>query len=104
MRFVYKPEGADERSWDLDFEKMKSSEWILIEDKAGFTSVEFGDAMKRGSMKAAKALLWVLLKRSMSTLSWDSLEFTMAEFDLVDDDAEADTGANVEAMLADPKA
>jgi hypothetical protein len=103
VRFVYRPEGADERSWDLDFETMKASEWISIEQKAGFTAGQFGDAIKTGSMLAIKALLWVLMKRSMSTLAWDSLDFSMAEIDIIEDD-DADVVTEAESVLADPKA
>lgn len=99
MRFVYKPEGADERSWDLDFNNMKASEWISIEKQAGLASREFAAALQKGSLLAVKALLWVLLKRSMSTLSWDSLDFTMAEIDMVPDEDD-----EVEAGEPDPKA
>jgi hypothetical protein len=99
VKFVYKPEGADVRSWDLDFDTMKASEWISIEKQAGLASAEFAEALQKGSLLAVKALLWVLLKRSMSTLSWDSLDFTMAEVDILDDDETA-----AESVESDPKA
>lgn len=88
MKFIYRPEGADERTWDVDFETMKASEWILIEKQAGLASKDFAEALQKGSFLALKALLWILLKRSMSTVPWDSVEFTMAEIDLVDDEDE----------------
>jgi hypothetical protein len=101
VRFVYKPEGADVREWDLDFESMPASEWILIEKKAGFASGQFAEAMKNGSMLATKALLWVLMKRTMSTLSWDALDFSMSEIDLIEDDEDEDDEVDDEV---DPKA
>lgn len=101
ITFTYRPEGADERSWDLDFDTMKASEWIAIEKQAGFTSVELAQALQKGSFLAIKALLWLLLKRDMSTVPWDSVEFSMSEIDIVDDEDEPVEPDPKASLLAD---
>lgn len=97
MKFVYRPDGADPREWDLDFDTMRASEWISIEKQAGLTSQEFANALQKGSFLAIKALLWVLMKRQMSTLPWDSLDFSMSEIEISDDEP-------AEPVESDPKA
>ena len=89
MKFIYKPEGADPRSWDFDPSKMLSAEMIAIERLTGFTWEEWIDACSRGSMLAVHALLYVLLKRSAPQLKPDEVQFTLDEIDMQPDDVPA---------------
>lgn len=79
-KFIYRPEGAEPLSWTFEFEKMKSSELIAIEDSTGWTAAEWGDAAERGSIKAVNALLWVMLRRDRPGLELDQVpDFDMSE-------------------------
>lgn len=89
---VYKPEGVPEdrwQRWDIDPERMLSSELELIEDTTGLTAAEWIDRFSRGSVKAIHAALWVFLRRKDQTLAYESVQFTMGEVDLegVEDEA-----------------
>ncbi len=63
MLLIYKPEGADERRWTFAPDKLLSSEAEAIEKVTEMTYQEFGQALVKGSMRARRALLWVMLKR-----------------------------------------
>lgn len=89
MKFVYKPEGADPRSWDFDPDKMLSAEMMAVERLTGMTWREWIDACARGSITAIHALLYVFLKRSTPTLQPDQVEFSIAEIDFEDDEVPA---------------
>jgi hypothetical protein len=91
-KFVYKPEGAEPRSWDFAPEKMMSAEMIVVEDLTGLTWGEWIDACARGSIKAIHALLYVLLKRATPTLRPDEVQFTLDEIDFEDDPTPAPKG------------
>jgi len=65
---IYKPEGADPRQWTFAPDKLLSSEAEAIEKVTGTTYEEFGQALIKGSVRARRALLWVLLKRDEPTL------------------------------------
>ena len=74
MFLVYKPEGADERRWTYEPEKLLSSEAEAIERKTGWTYEEFGIQLVKGSTIARRALLWVLLKRDDPTLRHEQID------------------------------
>lgn len=81
-RFVYKPEGADPRSWEFDPDLLPSSEAEVIEEYTGWAYPEWWGHYRRGSMKAAHALLFVMLRRDAPTLEWDQVQFTISEYDI----------------------
>lgn len=88
MKFVYKPEGADAKSWDFAPEKLMSPEAEAIERHTGMTYAEWGTAVTRGSVLALHGLLFVMLKRNVPTLKWDDVQFSMSELDFELDDEE----------------
>jgi hypothetical protein len=79
LKVIYTPEGADPREWDFDPGKMHDVEAIEIEKRTGLTYAEFGERFLKGSILAKKALLFVLMRRSIPTLKWDELQFTVEE-------------------------
>lgn len=89
MRFVYKPEGVDPKSWDFDPNKLMNPEAEAIERHTGFTYGEWLQAIGKGSVLALHGLLFVFLKREIHTLKWDDVQFNMSEIDVEMDDAEA---------------
>lgn len=89
MRFVYKPEGVEPKSWDFDPDKLMNAEAEAIERHTGWTYGEFVDKFGNASILAIHALLFVFLKRSTPTLLWEQVQFSMSEVDMELDDAEA---------------
>jgi hypothetical protein len=59
-----------------------------------------GEGLNCSDVIAIKALLWLLLKRDMSTLSWDSLDFTLAEVDIDTDDEPGELRRKLELLEA----
>lgn len=91
-RLVYKPEGADPKSWPFNPDKMLSSEVMLIERQTGMTFIEWGQALGAGSMTALHAALWVLLRRDMPDLDPEAVVFSMDDIDIEGDPAPAPKG------------
>jgi len=96
---VYAPEGAKERRWTYQPEKLMSSEAEAIEKVTGLTYEEFGQALLKGSATARRALLWVLMKREEPQLRHASvdppvgtlkLEYEQHELRSIRDAVEAD--------------
>lgn len=77
--FVYQPEGAEPREWPWEPYKMSSKDAELIEEKTGLLFGEWVDAAPRGSIKALRALLFVLLRRDTPGLQYDHLQFTTGD-------------------------
>jgi hypothetical protein len=71
---VYKPEGADKRTWSFAPDKIMSSEAEAVEKVTGMTYEEFGLALLKGSATARRALLWVYLKREDPTLRHNQVD------------------------------
>lgn len=74
MLLIYRPEGADERQWTFDPQKLLSSEAEAIEKVTGLTYEEFGQALVKGSAAARRALLWVYLKREDAPLRFSQVD------------------------------
>lgn len=91
-KFIYKPEGAEPRTWHFDADKMKSVEMMAIERLTGLTYAEWAEAAERGSITAVHALLYVLLKRDVPGLDPDEVQFTLDEIDMEADDTPAPKG------------
>lgn len=86
FRITYKPEGAPERTWEVDvMSGLKASEMIALK-RASDGAVPSVSVMLNGiaelDMEAIKGLLWVLLKRDLSTVPWGGLDFTLDELDV----------------------
>lgn len=98
MRFVYKPEGAEPRSWDFAPDRLLNVEAIAIEKVTGLTLAGLMAGIKASSMTAITGLLWVLLKRGEPSLRFEQVQFSLSEVDFeVDDDEAADILASLEA-------
>ena len=110
MKFIYAPEGAEPMKWDYDPARLMSPEAEAIERHTGMTYGEFINACGNGSMSAIHGLLYVLLKRSYPTITYDEVQFCLDDigFEADDTDAPADVEADPEgedvATEADPKA
>ncbi|HEY9495916.1 MAG TPA: hypothetical protein VIR15_13755 [Intrasporangium sp.] len=91
FKLTYRPEGAKPIVEDIDIlDGLKASEVIAVKKATGGAIAgvaEFLSGIMSSDMEAIKALVWIVLKRRMSTVSWDRLDFTLSEvqIDYVDD-------------------
>lgn len=82
MRFIYKPEGAEPKSWPFQPTKLMSPEAEAIERHTGMTFGEWQTALMRDSMLAIHGFLFVMLKREHPTLKWDEVVFCLDDVDV----------------------
>ena len=88
MYVTYKPEGGDVQEWAFHPRKMPSHEAEAIEHATDMTWAEFSAQVLKGSVRARRALLWILLRRQHPTIKFADVAFTMDELDLSMDSAE----------------
>lgn len=101
MIFTYKPEGAPERKWEVKTGRLLSPEMEAIEKVTGQFYPTWNASLLDGSASAARALLWVLLKRENPVLKYDEVLFSYDEFDLEYDlDEKAGIVANYDEAIA----
>lgn len=88
MLFVYKPAGAEPRSWEFDPDKLMSPEAEAIERHTGMDYSEWAQRVGSGNMLALHGLLYVMLKRADPTLRWNQVQFSIGEvdFELTDEE------------------
>lgn len=94
------PHDLGKKTFNFKPEKLMSAEAEAIEDVTDWTYQQFQQKFMLGSMKAWRAVLWVLLKREFPTLKHREVSFEagaiMVDFD---DQETADMRA---AAIADP--
>jgi hypothetical protein len=84
-KFTYKPTGSGEenhRAWDFEPDKLMSPEAIAIEKLTGMTFGEWLQAVRRTSMTATHAYLYVMLKRETPALKPSDVTFSLSEVDI----------------------
>lgn len=103
FKVTYKPEGATPKVWEIDIlDGLKASEMIALKrvsngSISGVSPLMVGLSELDG--EAVKGLLWLLLKREMSTVPWDGLDFNFGE--VVIDEIDESTDGQVLARLQD---
>ena len=101
MKFVYAPDGVDPMSWEFDPNKMINAECIEIERRTGWDFAEWLERFKRANMAAVTAYLYVMLKRETPGIKYESIQFTMSDFNFEPTDEElAEARHNLEAKKA----
>lgn len=102
IKVTYKPEGVEPKVWRVDPSRdIKASEYIAMQKVSGLRGMEdLSEGLARADVLAIKALLWLLLKREMSTLSWDLLDFTLDEVDIDSDMEPGEVLRRLEALEA----
>lgn len=102
IKVTYKPEGVEPKVWRVDPSRdIKASEYIAMQKVSGLRGMEdLSEGLARTDVLAIKALLWLLLKREMSTLSWDLLDFTLDEVDIDSDMEPGEVLRRLEALEA----
>lgn len=82
MKFRYTPEGASAREWLFKPNRLMNVEAEEIERRTGMTFGEWSEALQNNSMRAIHGLLFVLLKRDQPRITWDAVEFNMAQVEI----------------------
>lgn len=73
---------VDGQSYDLDIGALRNDECIALERACDLTLSEWSDRLKRGSMLATTAAIWLIRRRSEPGLKFDDVVFDLGDFDL----------------------
>lgn len=101
FKLTFTPTGAEPRTWEVDLvDGVKISELIAMQKVSGIEGYgPLVDGIGRTDPLAIKAVLWLMLKREMSTVPWDTLDFTLGEVQIEDVDMEpGELRAKLESM------
>lgn len=72
MHVTYKPEDGDRQEWDIDFDRVRTSQAQIIERAFdGKTWDEFKIGVQSGNAKARRVLLWHLMTRDHPMMRFD---------------------------------
>jgi len=82
MLFSYKPDDGDAQQWTFRPRKFPSHEAEAIENATGMTWSEFSEQVLKGSVRARRALLWILLRRQHPVLKFNDVAFSLDEVEL----------------------
>lgn len=88
FKVTYTPEGleGDPKVWEVDvIDGLRASELIALKKVSGGSISGVGPLIAGISEmdgEAMKGILWLLLKRGMSTIPWDGLDFAVGELSI----------------------
>lgn len=68
--------------YEYDEKRLMNTEAIALQKATGLRPPEFADGLKKGDAIALSGLVWLILRRSGSTLKFDELEFDLASIDV----------------------
>lgn len=79
FKVTYRPGGDAVKEWEVDLlDGVKVSEMIAVKKASGIAGMsEFLAGVMSLDPEALKALVWLLLKKDLATLSWEDLDFPM---------------------------
>jgi hypothetical protein len=88
MKLLYTPEGKSPQQFDFEPGNLLSTEAEAIECWCRDLGIIFGygEKLASGNVRAMRALLWVMLRRSDPSLEFDAVVFRLDEFRVEDDD------------------
>jgi hypothetical protein len=99
MKLIWTPEDGEPREWLFQPRKLLSPEAEAIEDVGGATwdnFPAFTEKLAHSNMKALRAALWVMRKRTEPRLRFDQVVIRVGEVDLdLDDEERADLNERV---------
>jgi hypothetical protein len=93
MQLTYTPEGGDEQTFDFHVDRLMSFEAEALEEAGGEqweTVHEWANKFDRGSMRAIRAALWIMLRRQQPALRFSDLVVRVDELK-VEEDPEPET-------------
>ena len=93
MKLIYAPEGGQPQRFEYDPGTSLSVEAEAIESVGGEvwdSYLQFGNKLGIGNVRAMRALLWVMLRRTNPDLEFDSVSYRLNEFHVDFEDVEGD--------------
>lgn len=94
-KLIYAPEDGERQQFDFDPIRLISIDAEAIEEVGGpqwDTYGEFIDKLQRGSQKAWRAALWIMLRQQNPTLQFTHLVVKVNEIIWIDDEEEDEPG------------
>jgi hypothetical protein len=94
MQLTYTPEDGDPQVFDFRVERLMSFEAEALEEAGGDqweTVHEWANKFDRGSMRAIRAALWIMLRRQQPALRFSDLVVRVDELK-VEEDPEPEPG------------
>jgi hypothetical protein len=88
MQLTYTPEDGDPQVFDFHVERLMSFEAEALEEAGGEqweTVHEWANKFDRGSMRAIRAALWIMLRRQQPTLRFSDLVVRVNELKVEED-------------------
>lgn len=109
MILVYRPEGQEEQRWEFQLGRLRTAECEAIERRTGLDyDTEFREKLLKGNIRARRALLWTMLRRTHHTIRYEDVDFAAAEvvleFDLGEYQAMRDELAKAPGVDDDQRA
>lgn len=99
MYVTYKPEDGEVQEWEFHPDRVRVSEQVMVEKRAGVRWDEWVQGVKLGRAESRRVLLWHLIRRRHPGLRWDDTpDFYAGE--LVVEQSVAELERNREAWVA----
>jgi hypothetical protein len=98
MQLTYTPEDGDPQVFDFHVERLMSFEAEALEEAGGGqweTVHEWANKFDRGSMRAIRAALWIMLRRQQPTLRFSDLVVRVNELKVEEDPEPEPVGKGV---------
>ncbi len=67
---------------EFEFDSIKDDEAIAIEDLLGIPWLEYLNKLNAGSIKAQKALVWLMQRRDNPELKFEDVSYEIAKFEI----------------------
>ncbi|GAA4663271.1 hypothetical protein [Streptomyces youssoufiensis] len=97
MILVYAPDEGEAQRWDVATLRIAATEAEAVERVTGLTWEEVKQGAQKGSMRALRALAWVLVKRGAPTLRYGQFDPATHELGV---DYDADERAAIREAIA----
>jgi hypothetical protein len=80
-----------DKTYTFDSERILNVEYMAIEKETGWTAIEWEIKLNTGSVTAATALLWIILRRHVNpAMDFSEVEFDMSTLEIVLQDGKED--------------
>jgi len=82
MYLIYKPAEDDVQKFEFKPAKVSAFEAEAVEDATGMDWDDVTTKLLKGNVKARRALLWMMLKRTHPKLKFSDVSFSLGELEL----------------------
>lgn len=71
---TYTPEFGDKQEWEFNPGRVRASQQVMVEKRAGTSWMEWLNAVKAGPGPARRVLVWFLILREHSGVRWEDVD------------------------------